>query len=94
MKPIAMALVAGALLTSASTVFAEERKCKCVANGAMYVEGQVVCLRIGSSRFTARCERFLNNTTWTRIQDGCDALGMSPPVDAGSTDSVEIAELD
>lgn len=52
---------------------AGEIKCRCVANGMEYEQGQVACLKLGSTQHMARCETFLNNTTWTRISDGCPA---------------------
>ncbi|WP_394689268.1 hypothetical protein [Hoeflea sp.] len=53
--------------------------CECVGNGKKIKEGGVVCLQIGSStRYLARCERNLNNTSWKKIADGCPTASMSP----------------
>jgi hypothetical protein len=52
--------------------------CECVGNGKKIKEGGVVCLQIGSStRYLARCERNLNNTSWKKIADGCPTASMS-----------------
>lgn len=81
------------LLLSFGAAAAGERKCLCVANGTSYEEGQVVCLRLGSAPYTARCERFLNNTTWTKVHDGCDAMSMLVPIDSEQESPSELAGL-
>ncbi|WP_299862986.1 hypothetical protein [uncultured Hoeflea sp.] len=57
-----------------------------MGNGKRIKEGGVVCLQIGSStRYLARCERNLNNTSWKKIADGCPTaqiLPLSPPASA------------
>lgn len=46
--------------------------CNCVANGQRVELGQLFCIKTASGKeFLARCERVLNNTSWTRVQDGC-----------------------
>lgn len=53
--------------------------CECVGNGKRIKEGGVVCLQIGSStRYLARCERNLNNTSWKKIADGCPTAQILP----------------
>jgi hypothetical protein len=67
-----------ALIFAASPASAGE-DCECVGNGKKIKEGGVVCLQIGSStRYLARCERNLNNTSWKKIADGCPTASMSP----------------
>ncbi len=67
-----------ALIFAASPAAAGE-ECECVGNGQKVKEGGVVCLQIGSStRYLARCERNLNNTSWKKIADGCPTASMSP----------------
>ncbi len=73
MKTLACLISAGGLLV-AGMAAADENKCRCVANGTSYGQGEVACLGPDSSRFMARCEMNLNNTSWTKISDVCDVL--------------------
>jgi hypothetical protein len=67
-----------ALVFAASPASAGQ-DCECVGNGKKIKEGGVVCLQIGSStRYLARCERNLNNTSWKKIADGCPTALMTP----------------
>ncbi|MDF1609877.1 hypothetical protein PZ897_16965 [Hoeflea sp. YIM 152468] len=53
--------------------------CECLGNGKRIKEGSVICLQIGSStRYLARCERNLNNTSWKKLSDGCPVADISP----------------
>ena len=53
--------------------------CECVGNGKRVKEGEVLCLQIGpSTRYLARCERVLNNTSWTKLSDGCPQVELKP----------------
>ncbi|WP_417424120.1 hypothetical protein [Hoeflea sp.] len=53
--------------------------CECLGNGKRIKEGKIVCLQIGSStRYLARCERNLNNTSWKKLSDGCPVAQISP----------------
>ena len=55
------------------------QNCECLGNGKRIKEGGVICLQIGSStRYLARCERNLNNTSWKKLSDGCPMAEMSP----------------
>lgn len=47
--------------------------CACVANGKEYQVGETACLGPPGSPYIARCGWVLNNTSWTRIADGCPA---------------------
>jgi hypothetical protein len=50
--------------------------CSCVANGQRIELGRLFCIKTASGKqFLARCERVLNNTSWTRLQDGCPTAG-------------------
>ncbi|MFO1090787.1 MAG: hypothetical protein U1E46_14545 [Hyphomicrobiales bacterium] len=46
---------------------ASAHNCTCRAGGQNYPQGQVLCLR-GK---LARCEMFLNNSSWKIIADSC-----------------------
>ncbi|MEZ5811232.1 MAG: hypothetical protein R3D45_07415 [Rhizobiaceae bacterium] len=92
MKTIRIVVFAG-LLTVGTQAIAEEGKCHCVANGTTYVEGQTACLKIGSTPFLARCDRFLNNTTWTRVGDSCDSQQTSMSDQVDETATLEVAGI-
>jgi hypothetical protein len=49
--------------------------CKCRSAGQSYDLGAVVCIR-GQ---LARCEMFLNNTSWKIIADSCPETRVLPP---------------
>jgi hypothetical protein len=70
--------LAAAMVLSAPQALAGQ-ECECVGNGKRIKEGSVVCLQIGSStRYLARCERNLNNTSWKKIADGCPTAQLTP----------------
>lgn len=76
-------LVIGAGMFAALGFFAAPafagQECECLGNGKRVKEGGVICLQIGSStRYLARCERNLNNTSWKKLSDGCPTASMSP----------------
>lgn len=51
-------------------------RCVCVANGQRVEEGRIACIRPQSGTpYLARCDKVLNNTSWTRLQDGCPSAG-------------------
>lgn len=63
------AFVLGFLTVSAA---AAQPDCFCVANGKRVAEGATACIRPGTAAaFLARCDRVLNNTSWTKLRDGC-----------------------
>lgn len=73
---LALTLVLSLFAASA----AAQPNCFCVANGKRIAEGDTACIRPGSAPpFLARCERVLNNTSWTKLRDGCpEAHGRTP----------------
>lgn len=79
MKTVPFCLAVAAVLTASNGVaFAE---CQCLANGQTFEQGQVACLMLPSGSQLARCEMVLNNSSRTKIQDGC------PQATDSSTDS-------
>lgn len=80
-QPLLLAIGAGmwtvAVLAAPPALAGQE--CECVGNGQRIKEGSIVCLQIGSStRYLARCERNLNNTSWKKIADGCPTAQIAP----------------
>ncbi|TPM31095.1 hypothetical protein FJ955_08750 [Mesorhizobium sp. B2-2-2] len=55
---------------------------ECLANGKSYQVGQVACLTIADKSHLARCEMVLNNTSWTKVQDGCPQDTLAPHLHA------------
>ena len=54
--------------------------CQCLANGTAYKEGDVACLRLPTGDIMARCSKVLNNTSWSKVGDGCpEARDVSLP---------------
>jgi hypothetical protein len=81
-----MKLTLAILLSLTATAVAAEPDCFCVANGKRVPEGNTVCIHPGStSAFLARCERVLNNTSWTKIRDGCPEARNGKPAGAPAT---------
>ncbi|MGN6548654.1 MAG: hypothetical protein ACTHJ3_01985 [Pararhizobium sp.] len=55
-------------------------RCFCLTGGVRVAEGQVACIRAGTAEAAlARCERVLNNTSWTKLRDGCPQSNRSAP---------------
>ncbi|MHA6643394.1 hypothetical protein [Mesorhizobium sp. A623] len=44
---------------------------KCLANGQSFAIGQTACLSVSGKDHLARCEIVLNNTSWTKLHEGC-----------------------
>jgi hypothetical protein len=44
---------------------------ECLANGQSFAIGQTACVTVSGKDYLARCGTVLNNTSWTKIQDGC-----------------------
>lgn len=85
-------LAAGVGLLAALTFVAPPasagQECACLGNGKRIKEGSVICLQVGSStRYMARCERNLNNTSWKKLADGCPVAQLSPWAGNGATQS-------
>lgn len=55
-------------MAAATPAFADA---ECLANGKSFQIGQVACLTLSGESHLARCDLVLNNTSWTRVQDGC-----------------------
>jgi hypothetical protein len=84
MLPV-VALAAAGLVVSALPALAG-KDCECVLDGKRVKEGEVACIRLGSSgSYLARCEMEFNNTIWRKLQDGCPTTaldGKLTPFDA------------
>ena len=45
--------------------------CYCTNRGERVEMGELACIRIGATAYTARCAMSLNNPTWRKVEDGC-----------------------
>ena len=45
--------------------------CQCVGNGTKYEQGELACLRLPNGPILARCDKVYNNSSWTKVGDGC-----------------------
>lgn len=52
-----------------------DKKCQCRFQGQRYNVGEYACIR---SKI-ARCDMFLNNTTWTFLEDSCGISKLQDP---------------
>jgi hypothetical protein len=50
----------------------------CLADGKSFAIGQTACLTLEGESHLARCDMVLNNTSWTRIKDGCPGEAPKP----------------
>ncbi len=71
MKALKFALIGIGLLVGSAPAAAE---CTCRARDVVASEGEVVCLNTPLGQRLARCDKVLNNTSWTFLQDGCPAI--------------------
>lgn len=58
----------------APVVAGVDKKCQCRFQGQRYELGEIACIR---SKL-ARCDMFLNNTTWTFLSDSCGSVKLEP----------------
>jgi hypothetical protein len=58
--------------------------CECRYRGGKASIGETICRMRNGRMVTLRCELVLNNTSWTKTQDGCDTAKATLPYSAGS----------
>jgi hypothetical protein len=66
------ALTAAIACGAAIPAFAD---CICLGNGQSYGLGETACLKTPSGTRPARCDKVLNNTSWTFVGESCDVSG-------------------
>lgn len=66
-------VVAGVLWLAFSSGAAAQAgsRCQCRAGDVVAFEGQTVCLELPDGPRLARCEKVLNNTSWTFLPERC-----------------------
>jgi hypothetical protein len=65
------ALLAVAAALSFGAPSSARADCKCAANGTRYEMGAVVCIQGPAGNWLGRCGKVLNNSSWTRLTEGC-----------------------
>ncbi len=70
----------GALLWSQAASADGPIPCTCRAEGTSFALGAVVCMKTPEGLRLARCERVLNNTSWTPLQAPCPTAGVGVTV--------------
>jgi hypothetical protein len=48
--------------------------CRCLYGGGLVAQGETVCIKTAKGYRLARCEMFLNNSTWKFLDQPCDRL--------------------
>jgi hypothetical protein len=66
----AMALLFSAILPWA----AQGHNCRCLYDGGLVEQGRTACIRTSEGYQLARCEMFLNNSSWKFLDRPCDRL--------------------
>jgi hypothetical protein len=55
---------------------------QCLAHGTSFEIGQSGCITLSGKSYLARCDQVLNNTSWTKLQEGCSHGTAAPGSDA------------
>ncbi len=75
MNGLKFALAAIGLLIGYEAALAD---CTCRSRDVVANEGEVVCLTTPLGQRLARCDKVLNNTSWTFLQDACPTTSLTP----------------
>ena len=75
MKALKCALVGIGLFIGSAPALAD---CTCRARDVVANEGEVVCLNTPLGQRLARCDKVLNNTSWTFLQGTCPITSQRP----------------
>lgn len=67
--------------------------CTCRAKGVVAEQGEAVCLATPQGERMARCDKVLNNSSWTFLERPCPAPALSSTPDQTSPDRLAAATL-
>lgn len=83
----------GALLWSQAALADGPIPCTCRAEGTSYTLGAVVCMKTPDGPKMARCDKVLNNTSWTPLTVPCPTArnGSAVPQQLASTPAGTLA---
>ena len=77
--PMRYAFLAACFVAVATSSTLAGEDCTCRAAGGIEIpEGETICLKTASGSQLARCERVLNNTSWTFLNTPCPTARLSP----------------
>jgi hypothetical protein len=65
MLPLTLCLIATAPMTA-------EADCTCIYAGGNVEHGQTACIQTAKGKRLARCDKVLNNSSWTILDEACD----------------------
>ena len=71
MKALTFALIGIGLVIGSAPALAD---CTCRSRDVVANEGEVVCINTPFGQRLARCDKVLNNSSWTFLQDACPTL--------------------
>jgi hypothetical protein len=71
----ALALV----LTASFPWMATAHDCRCIYDGGIAAQGKTVCIKTSKGYQLARCEMFLNNSSWKFLDEPCNQLQSRKP---------------
>ncbi|QPC87552.1 hypothetical protein GA830_12935 [Mesorhizobium sp. NBSH29] len=74
-------------LLAALPVAADDFDCR--AKGVMLPQGALTCLRLPIGDQLARCDRVVNNPSWSKVQDGCESGDVATGSDAASAEAAK-----
>jgi hypothetical protein len=60
------------LCLTATAPMTAEADCTCVYAGGNVEHGQTACIQTAKGKQLARCEKVLNNSSWTFLNEACD----------------------
>jgi len=72
-------LISGLVLAASGSAQAGSNgECSCRYKGGEIFEGQTACIKTANGPTMARCERFLNNTSWKFLNQPCPTASLAP----------------
>lgn len=71
-------LLALAITISSGAAQAGGDGCTCRYEGGDVFEGQTACIKTAKGPTLARCEKFLNNTSWKILGQPCPTAALTP----------------
>jgi hypothetical protein len=71
-------LIFAITLPGASAAAGPDGECTCRYKGEDVIEGQTACIATANGPSLARCEKVLNNTSWTILDQPCPTANYTP----------------
>lgn len=75
-------LAPGAIAATLAAITPASAAPQCLAHGTSFEIGQSGCITLSGKSYLARCDLVLNNTSWTKLQEGCSHGAAAPDPDA------------